>query len=647
MSHPDSGLHIRVSDGRQNPGININIRGIQGQGRNNVMVDGTRQNAARYGGYAGINSAVYVDPELIAEISVEKGPSGGVHGAGAIGGVVNMRTLEARDLIKPGREAGGQVRGSFSDNDASTPGVASLAGALRLNDNLDITAAVSRRHMADYTSGTRNADPRMLEPPSIFSPAPIQPGDDVPNTAQKTESALLKARLHFGSGHHLSLGATHYESQYTYDNRLGSAASGMFYDAIETTAHSVSAKYGWQPEADLLFDLQANLWQASTQDRGDSPGMPGYHDRQLDTWGFELHNTSRFTRPWLEATFKYGGEWFEDDGKKSDVQGKRQIGGFFTQATLLPRPWLQADLSARHDSYTIQGSGSAQGSLQGQNSYPFVLDRGASRHNPGAALTFIPLEGLRLYARYSEGFRPPTMTENMMSGTAFVTPIQPNLDLRAEIARNREYGINFLQRGLLISQDGLGLRLARFDNRYTDYINRRYSGGGLTTTPLVLTFVNLDHARFTGWELQARYDAGLAFLEINRTEFDRIVFCHQGNCSGQVGNDGDFGAAFLPPGAKTVAGLGIRLPGPRIVLGARMRHDDKVMEVATENDYSGQRWAPYRLYDLYGHYGITPDLRLSFSVENITDQYYVDANAGWRRVASPGRSLTASFQYTF
>lgn len=640
---------VWVSDGRQNPGININIRGMQGPGRNNVMVDGTRQNASRYNGYAGNNSAVYVDPELIAGITVEKGATTGVHGAGSIGGVVNLRTLSVTDVLQENQRIGGQVRASFGSSDGRYPGVASVAGAWRINSRVDLTAAVSRRDMDEYASGRKDADPRMLEPPSIFSPPPIAPGEDVPNTHQQTLSGLLKLGVQLRPDQRLVLGATQYRSEYAFDNRLGSAASGSFYEPMRTTAYSITANHSWKHPDSRWLDAQANLWLTSTRDENlaSDSELGGAFDRQLRTWGGELYNQSSLSWGRLEGVLKYGGEWFKDDGRRTDVAGEREVGGLFVQATLMPLSWLQLEIAGRYDSYTLQGRGRMSGPLSGQNSYPFVMDRGDTRWNPGVSLSLFPWEGLQLYARYSEGFRPPTLTEAMMSGVAFLTPIRPNLQLRPEVAYNREVGINFFRRGVAFSQDGLGLRVAAFDNRYDDYINRRYQGGGLTTTPLMLSFANLQRARFQGWEVQARYDAGLVFFDVSHTQFRRITFCDAGVCSGQVGGEGDFGAPFLPPGLRTVGNAGVRIPALRLVLGARLRRDSEVMEVATQNDYTGTRWAPYRIHDAYLHYGITAGLRLSVSVENIEDKYYVDANAGWRRVAAPGRSFSAAFQYVF
>src|SRR5690554_6155471 len=57
---------------------NINIRGLQDFGRVAVIVDGARQNFQRTG--HGTQSLFFVDPELIQEVSVIRGPISNTYG---------------------------------------------------------------------------------------------------------------------------------------------------------------------------------------------------------------------------------------------------------------------------------------------------------------------------------------------------------------------------------------------------------------------------------------------------------------------------------------------------------------------------------------------------------------------------------------
>jgi outer membrane receptor protein involved in Fe transport len=94
---------VVASGNRAGTGLNINIRGLQGMGRVATLVDGTQQAGSQYIGYRGHTSSTYIDPDFIGGIDIAKGPSSGPYGSGAMGGVVNMRTIEATDIVKPTR----------------------------------------------------------------------------------------------------------------------------------------------------------------------------------------------------------------------------------------------------------------------------------------------------------------------------------------------------------------------------------------------------------------------------------------------------------------------------------------------------------------------------------------------------------------
>ena len=133
---------------RQNPGVTINIRGLQEQGRVNVMIDGARQNFQQAGHNA--VSFVYFDPELIGGVVVEKGPTSTVGGAGVIGGVVSLRTLEADDILLPGKNYG--IRSRITTGTNAFRYTTSQAVAAR-NEQFEFVAALSRKETGAYQPG--------------------------------------------------------------------------------------------------------------------------------------------------------------------------------------------------------------------------------------------------------------------------------------------------------------------------------------------------------------------------------------------------------------------------------------------------------------------------------------------------------------
>ena len=101
------------SDG-SDPGIGVNIRGLQDYGRVNVLVDGARQNFAREG--HGANGQFYFDPEMMKSVDVTRGPTSTIYGSGAIGGVVSFTTLDAGDVLKDDATFGEKIRGVWETN---------------------------------------------------------------------------------------------------------------------------------------------------------------------------------------------------------------------------------------------------------------------------------------------------------------------------------------------------------------------------------------------------------------------------------------------------------------------------------------------------------------------------------------------------
>ena len=103
MLEQSAGVYTAVS--QQDPGLSVNIRGLQDYGRVNMNIDGMRQNFQQ-SGHQQRNGTMYIDPELLSAVTIEKGATSGMGGAGVIGGVAEFSTLDAREFIHPGKEFG-------------------------------------------------------------------------------------------------------------------------------------------------------------------------------------------------------------------------------------------------------------------------------------------------------------------------------------------------------------------------------------------------------------------------------------------------------------------------------------------------------------------------------------------------------------
>ncbi|RZJ18028.1 MAG: TonB-dependent receptor, partial [Haliea sp.] len=648
---------VYVMDGNQDPGLNINIRGIQGPGRNNVMIDGTRQNASNYAGYSGQISRVYVDPELIGGISIEKGPTTGAYGSGAIGGVVNMRTLNADDLIARGETSGGRLRIITGDKGYNTS--AAIAGSVRLDNGLELTGGFSRRKSDNTHAGSKDLPAGGYGHCSGIFGAPI-PGctDELPLTHQDMTSALAKARYNFGGGHSLELATTYYNNAYA-SWQVGYELTDVGMNQQEATNQTYTARYAWKPEGNPWIDLRANIWKVDGQTENTS-----YAERyQLDTWGLEVFNTSRLATPWVDVNLTYGGEYHADRARTETPSGfglgnggadpsrigltgagKRQMASVFANASVLRGDWLQVDLGARRDSYSIDARGSYASPFFGQAPYPFTLERGNHRVSPRAAIGITPVTGVQGFASYSEGYRPPSLAEAAGAGTVFGVYNIPNFSLESELAKSREIGVNLVREDIAGGNNKLRGKVAVFRNEYDNFISR-------TTIPAYndssgYTYINLDKVIYQGLELQANFDAGVFFADVNYTRFDKMLFCRDGVCSKDISNIANNSQPYLPPKSSLHATFGARLMERKLVLGLRIRNDNK-RGLSEPNIFnSGVQWRPYEIYDLFASYALNPKTTLGLSAENIQDKYYVGA-LSFNGIPAPGRNLKASLTYAF
>jgi len=132
---------VSSADGSNGAGLQINIRGLSGMSRVKTLVDGSMQTSNVHRGYPGDKDQTYIDPDLIGGIDIKKGPDAGPQGAGVVGGIVNMRSINATDIITdPDKNWGIRIKGMYGNNVATG----------------DMYRETYKLHGGYYWDGTRN-----------------------------------------------------------------------------------------------------------------------------------------------------------------------------------------------------------------------------------------------------------------------------------------------------------------------------------------------------------------------------------------------------------------------------------------------------------------------------------------------------------
>ncbi len=714
------GVYSAVS--QQDPGLSVNIRGIQDYGRVNMSVDGMRQNYQQ-SGHQQRNGTLYVDPELLSEVVIEKGATSTMGGAGVIGGIANFRTVEAADLLKDGKQIGGRIRvttglGGLSNG---THFIGSSAFAVG-TDVWDMLVAASERHLGDYDPGTQGSIGD-LRTGTAFIPASQ---DRIKNTqvaysGSVMRSRLLKLGLNLPADQRLQLSYLLTEVDYD-DVNMMTAEKPQLWEKLGSSnvkAQNLALDYSYTPDNPLI-DFKAKLYAVDTRNdqstlaRGRTPGYDVTY--QTDTYGVQAQNTSTFALSELSVLkANYGLEFFYDKVRPDSNQpveagsaveasalesitpkGDRAMGSLFGRLDYDYDDWLNLNAGLRYDRYRLRGE-------TGLNTRTFIIgttrqigvpvaydvDREEGHFSPTFGLSVKPgVDWLQLFATYGKGWRPPAVTETLVSGRPHgggSESILPNPYLKPEKSTAWEVGFNVLKQDLLLEGDRVGVKVSYFNTRVDDFsymaLGVQPPGYGIANIGNAAYVNNLETTRFRGLEYQLDYDAGFAYGQVNYTRMlGSNKFCSNtawlggvtkiqsrpGNrrpvdamvpdnvANAAVGCNAILGSSEHMPMDRGTATLGARFFERKLDVGVRARYSagyyvkGGVGVTTSQTGVYPADWKPYTVYDLYSSYRATDQLTLRLAMENVTDRaYLVPLGDVLAFTLGRGRTLQGTVEYQF
>ena len=282
---------VYSGDARNGGAIDPIIRSSWGQGRIPVLVDDTEQAITIWRGYSGVSNRNYLDPFLVSEVNVEKGPNLDRTLRSGAAGTIRMSTLNPNEIIKPGKKWGIELKTETANNSikarpyqgipigqdyrlVASDGRAELGewasifrfddrveprtkgrnkplhdNAVRLalaakDDAYEVLGAYAYRSKGNYFAGKRGGKkygegttgPLNLKENSDDPYIPLiariyKPGEEVPNTSYESRSWLLKGKFHFNK--HASLSANFRDTRINYGDIMPSRL-GYNYSARNT-----------------------------------------------------------------------------------------------------------------------------------------------------------------------------------------------------------------------------------------------------------------------------------------------------------------------------------------------------------------------------------------------------------------------------
>ncbi len=468
-------------------GQSINIRGIgsalgSGENRNIIQVDGVTSYFEMY--RAG---SFFFDSELFKEVEVLRGPAAStLFSAGALGGVVSVRTKDASDFLKGDDKLAVRTKAMWDSNGNGAR--STFTAAARPLENLELLVNLNYGRDGDYDG----AD-----------------GTDLGNSRMTDLSGLAKLKYSFGADNDQSLTASYLNvnksgnglyDQITFDPMFG-------YADQTTSEQQASLTYENAFSGNDFLDVKAQVsWSQTMRDLEDitlrvGPSAPFGTEAEYvyNNWQAKLENRSEFQfTEGIEAYFTYGVEGVYQErlnpllkpdgsttpGSSTHPEGETHTLGVFGQAEFVVNDRLTLIPGMRVD----------YSRLKPGNGVALRKDLDETAYSPKLAAIYELTDWMNVFGSVAHTERMPVLDE-VFSGDGFS-------DLGKEKSDNFEAGLGFKFNEVLLKNDSLRFKLTGFYNKIDNYL---YSNYDHRTHKTITTAI--DEAQIRGIELEAGYSS--------------------------------------------------------------------------------------------------------------------------------------------
>lgn len=560
-----------------------------------IRVDGARANFN-----SGHKGGLFLDPEVLKQVEVFRGPASTMQGTGALGGVLALETVTAEDMLEHGARVGARVKSGYASVDSALT-LNSMAYA-KPTDGSDVLVSLSHKNSGNYETGD---------------------GLKEEYTDDNYINGLFKGSVDVGdTGNiHLSLQryADHHILPTSPDSAIGSTTVIVKRKTRQTTG---VLGFDYYSDSSDLIDANVNVYGMNTNLRESRLSAARFDERDLLTLGVDGSNTARFALGDSDLAVTFGGEVFKDsqEGRRDGAptpglypDADMLISGFYIDNQFDVTDALQLTAGVRYDSFDLSSSG-------GQNRTDEAL-------SPRFSASYRVTSWMQPYVSYAEAFNAPSLTQLYNDGIHFgANNFVPNPNLDAEKAKTWEFGTNFKADQLFTNRDSLRAKVAIFQNEITDYIEQSVTGGFSGTT----TSSNLPEAEIKGFEADINYDTGVVFAGVAGS----ILRGENSETGENLSNiQGD---KLSLSGGYRLMDYGLELGGRATMVAGQDRVPD---DTAKRGGYTR--------IDLFARWDAdeyVEGLDVNFGIDNLLDQTYRTSDA---IIYEPGRNFKISASMKF
>jgi len=579
----------------------VYIRGLEDT-QLSVTVDGAPQTGTLFH-HAGRLS---IEPELLKKVEVQAGAGEATAGAGAIGGAIHFETKDPEDLLAPGQQFGGMVKGGVFSNEGHRESV-SLYG--RIGESGGFLASYMNADRDDMKDGN---------------------GDTLASTASDQDLGFLKLTSDFADHHRVELAFEKRQEEGDFAQRPNwPVASWSPEYPMESERQTITLNHAFNLNA--LVNLETTLYRTENSLLQDVHTRWGKFEAEVESYGFDVRNTSQLGA----HEVVYGADLRRDEVKTryhdpSQGSGNAEDGrvmGLYVQDHWQLTDALLLSYGARYDDYEVdQGSDGIK-----------VDSNGLS---PNIGFEYDINDQLQLSVGHARAMRGKEVGDGFTLGGT----IDPNID--PEKVENTEVGIEYDNGDLL-------LKASVYHSTIDDVILDQLGAGTV--------YENAGTVKTRGFEVQAAYQWQQLLLSASFSHNDARL---NGN---RVEGYEHNGLANSRGDTLTLSAL--YAYSPQLRFGWNVNYVDDLNNVEVFQRASSIGWIGstqtinkpgYTVHDIYLTWTPLADdsLELNLAVQNLFDEQYIDHSsvadyngiAGWEGVSGQpeaGRDIRLSALYRF
>ena len=461
---------ISISGTSRSNGQDISMRGFGPKGVL-TLVDNIRQ-----GTDTGHLNGIFLDPALIKQVEIVRGPSALLYGSGAMGGVIAWETVDAKDLLKPDQNLGFRVFSTAASGDHSFGIGGSTFGK---TDNFDGLFSFVSKDVGNIRLGGGD---KTTNDETIGNM--LAKGSWLIDDSQKVSGQL---RIYNNDAYEPK------NPQEIKDNPKSNPKINR-----TTRQRDTQLSYQLKPGDQDWLNLKTTAYYSDVNIT--ARPKTGYEGRTQKTYGIKLENKSNlYQLPLASHNLIYGGESYQ---QKQDPYSNTASfpnadikfnSGFIQDEIALKDLPIAFIVGTRYDHY--------KGTSNGHK------DVAANQWSSKGAVSITPTTWSMLFASYSEAFRAPTMGEMYNDAKHFEIPGYgvnrwiPNPNLKPESSRTLEYGVGLRFDDVLMQRDAMQFKASYFDTKADDYIDTYVDMRKMTTQS-----INIDQVDIWGWDATFGYN---------------------------------------------------------------------------------------------------------------------------------------------